>query len=65
MKTLFYVTAIVVALSACSSNVGMNQPKNENELPAGIMEPVSGSGALADSWKNEIQSAPMPASMTK
>lgn len=62
MKKFTFLCAIcTVFLTACSSQ-NSNDP---NELSPGIMQPVNGSGASEGSfgWADEIQSAPMPATM--
>lgn len=65
MKKSFLISVAVFCgfLTACSSTE--NIPDDPNTLPAGIMEPVDGSGASQDSysWPSDIQTSPMPATM--
>ncbi|MDG4952926.1 hypothetical protein NYR77_07240 [Actinobacillus equuli subsp. haemolyticus] len=65
MKKVWFLIPLVLGLSACSSNQSVS--KDESELAPGVMQPVSGSGAEEGSysWTSEVESAPMPASMTK
>lgn len=52
---------MMLMLTACSSQ---DAPKDENDLPPGIMQPVEGTGAIADgNWMPEIQQHGMPANM--
>ncbi|MDD0823461.1 hypothetical protein PTQ27_03110 [Mannheimia sp. AT1] len=63
MKITFLAISCIF-LTACS--VPQKPAENDpNALPAGIMEPVSGSGASEGSysWPSDIQSTSMPATM--
>lgn len=60
MKKVILFAISCAVLTACSSE----KVQDPNELPPGVMQPVSGSGASEGSfgWDN-FQTAPMPASM--
>lgn len=61
MNKLILLLSMMLMLTACSSQ---DAPKDENDLPPGIMQPVEGTGAIADgSWMPEIQQHGMPANM--
>lgn len=58
------IAIFCIFLTAC--NVPQKPVENDpNQLPAGIMEPVLGSGASerSYSWPSDIQSTSMPATM--
>lgn len=65
MKKAFLLLPFIVTLTACGASE--SAPKDDAELSPGIMQPISGSGASTGSysWPSDVQSAPMPASMTK
>lgn len=65
MKKAFLLLPFMVSLTACGASE--NAPKDDAELAPGIIQPVSGSGASTGSygWSSDVESAPMPASMTK
>ncbi|SSZ30708.1 Uncharacterised protein [Aggregatibacter aphrophilus] len=44
MNKLILLLSMMLTLAACSSQ---DAPKDENELPPGIMQPVEGTGAIA------------------
>lgn len=64
MKVSF-IAIFCIFLTACGSSEKVTATDNPNSLPAGMMEPVSGSGASEGSysWPSDIQSVPMPATM--
>lgn len=64
VKVLFLIP-LVLGLTACNSKQSIST--DASELTPGIMQPVSSSGAEEGSysWTSEVESAPMPASMTK
>lgn len=66
MQKIAFFLPLVMGLVACSSTEPQ-QPKIQDEfdLPVGVIQPVAGSGATLESWKSEIETAPMPSSMTK
>ncbi|WGE31483.1 hypothetical protein NYR60_06315 [Actinobacillus genomosp. 2] len=65
MKKVLCLTALLLSLTACSSNQAT--VIDDSQLAPGMMQPVSGSGAAEGSysWPSEVESAPMPSSMTK
>ncbi|TYB00978.1 hypothetical protein FXE11_07020 [Aggregatibacter actinomycetemcomitans] len=62
MKKLILLLSMSLTLAACSSHDEI--PKDENDLPPGIMQPVEGTSAIAGgSWVPEIQQQSMPINM--
>ncbi|MBN6064345.1 hypothetical protein [Aggregatibacter actinomycetemcomitans] len=62
MNKLILLLSMSLTLAACSSYDEI--PKDENDLPPGIMQPVEGTGAIAGgSWVPEIQQQSMPINM--
>lgn len=62
MNKLILLLSIPLTLAACSSLDDV--PKDENDLPPGIMQPVEGTGAIADgNWLPEMQQQSMPTNM--
>ncbi|WP_386688658.1 hypothetical protein [Lonepinella sp. MS14437] len=63
MKKFIFVFAIICGLVACSAEP-TPQPKDPNQLPNGIMQPVAGTGAIeGGSFMPEIQASQMPSNM--
>lgn len=61
MKKLVFLLSIMTLLTACSSEPAV---KDENELPPGIMQAVTESGAIeGGSWLSEVQPQSMPINM--
>ena len=61
MNKVILLLSMMLMLTACSSQ---DAPKDENDLPPGIMQPVEGTGAIAGgSWMPEIQQHSMPTNM--
>ena len=55
---------LILLLSMMLTLAAQDAPKDENELPPGIMQPVEGTGAIAGgSWMPEIQQHSMPTNM--
>ncbi|WP_386693389.1 MULTISPECIES: hypothetical protein [unclassified Lonepinella] len=62
MKKFIFGLAIICCVVACSSQ--SVQPKDPNELPNGIMQPVAGTGAVeGGGFIPEIQPSQMPSNM--
>jgi len=63
-KVVFFIPLMFSLVGCGSSKPAVT---DETELAPGIMQPVSGSGASdgSYSWPSEIESVPMPSSMTK
>ena len=60
------ILLLSMALTACSwdADEPIQEKKDENSLPPGIMQPVEGTGAIAGgSWMPEIQQQRMPTNM--
>ncbi|MDU8923394.1 lipoprotein [Pasteurellaceae bacterium LIM206] len=61
MKKFVFLLSMIAVLTACSS---VHEAKDENTLPDGIMQPVEGTGAIADGgFMPEIQQQSMPDNM--
>lgn len=63
MKKTGFLLTLITALSACSSEPPV--AKDENELPPGIMQAVTSTGAVEGaSFMADIQPQSMPATMS-
>lgn len=67
MKKAFLLLPLAsVILTACGSNTPAPVVSAEDgELPPGVMQPVTDTGATSQSygWQNEVEAAPMPTTM--
>ncbi|MDH2926358.1 hypothetical protein FW755_04715 [Lonepinella koalarum] len=64
IKKFIFGLAIICCVVACASKSAQPKPKDPNELPNGIMQPVAGTGAVeGGGFMPEIQPSQMPSNM--